>query len=271
MSEAQRRYVQHYCHVLTDALGSIESGNVTIDMDAVADAVGKETKPPFYVSEESQQYKFTCDACEEFNDILGRFGYCSQCGTRADLGDFEGNTIPAIRARLNQESPPEDCVRDSVASFDAFVAQLAKELAAHVPLTDRRRKRLTTQRFYDLREVRDILNEWFDIDIGAGMRDDEFHATARLFHRRHVYEHNGGEVDQKYLDDSGDSSVRLKQRIHESKQDVHTLMSSLVKMARNLHNTFHELLPPIPGPIQAFAAKKERIEKYTKGGPTARS
>jgi hypothetical protein len=110
--------------------------------------------------------------------------------------------------------------------------------------------------------VQEILKHWFDIDPCAGMREDESRAVALMFHRRHVYEHNGGEVDQKYLDDSGDTTVRLKQRIRETQQDVHNLLSSLVKMARNIHGAFQELFPPIPEPIQAFETKKARIAGY---------
>jgi len=266
LSEAQHRYVRHYCEVLADALESKPDGEVIIDMDAVADAVGKEgEKPSFYVSEQKQQRKFTCTACEEFNDILGRFGYCSLCGTRNDLADFEEQTIPAIRERLKAGNAPEDCVRDAVASFDSFVAQVAKQLVEMVPLTDRRKKRLTTQRFHNLHEVRETFKNWFDIDVCAEMKEDECQATALMFLRRHVYEHNGGEVDQKYLDDSGDTTVRLKQRIHETQEDAHSLLNALVKMARNIHGTFHVLLPPISEPIEAFAERKERIARHRRG------
>ena len=100
---------------------------------------------------------------------------------------------------------------------------------------------------------------YFDIDVCAGMKEDESAFVALMFHRRHVYEHNGGEVDQKYLDASGDTTVRLKQRIHETQQDTHRLLGFVVRMARNIHGTFHELLPPIPGPVKAFADKKARM------------
>ncbi|HLJ27482.1 MAG TPA: hypothetical protein VKY85_12285 [Candidatus Angelobacter sp.] len=267
LSEAQQRYVEHYCKVLSEALGSKQDGNVVIDMDAVADAVGKEgEKPAFYVSEQSQQRKFTCTACDEYNDILGRFGYCSLCGTRNDLADFEQQTAPAIRTRLNSDHTPEDCVRDAVASFDSFMAQVARELAKMVPLTAGRRQRLLTQSFHNLGEVRPTFKDWFDIDVCAGMKEEECRSVQLMFYRRHVYEHNGGEVDQNYLDRSGDTSVVLKQHIHETKQGAHDLLSSLVKMARNVHAAFHELFPPIVEPIKAFEKRKAITAKYTGGG-----
>jgi len=236
--------VRHYCEVLDAALDSGKDGKVMIDMDTVADAVGKEgEKPSFYVSEQSQQNKFTCKACYEFNDILGRFGYCSSCGTRNDLSGFEDHTIPVIRERLISGDAPEDCVRDAVVSFDSFMAQIAKQLAEMVPLTVSRKNRLLSQRFHDLDIVRTQFKDWFDIDLCAGMKQDECDFTALMFYRRHVYEHNGGEVDQRYLDDSGDTSVCLKQHIHETQEDAHRLLGSLVKMIRNIHGTFHELFP----------------------------
>jgi len=259
-SEAQRRYVFRYCEVLSDALASEKDGDVVIDMDVVADAVGKEgEKPPFYVSEQSQQNKFTCAYCEEFNDILGRFGYCSLCGTRNDLTVFEGQTVPSIRERLKAGNPPENCVRDGVASFDSFIAQYSKQLAENVPMTESRKKRLMNRNFHNLAEVTEIFKSWFDIDICSGMEKDECNFVTIKFHRRHVYEHNGGEVDQKYLDHSGDTTVQLKQHIRETQLDVHNLLSSLVKMASNVHRSFHELFPPVPGPIKDFEDKKVRI------------
>jgi hypothetical protein len=257
--------VRHYFAVLSQALDAEHDGEAVIDMDAVADAAGKEgEKPAFYVSEQSQQRKFTCGACEEFNDILGRYGYCSSCGTRNDLADFEGETVSKIRERLNSGAAPEDCVRDAVASFDSYLAQYAKQLAELVPMTERRKRRLTAQAFHDLQEIRTTLSGWFDMNVCDGMDDREVGFVAQMFLRRHVYEHNGGEVDQKYLDRSGDTSVRLKQRIHETREDAHRLLGSLVKMARNVHGGFHELFPPFVDPIEAFAEKKARMAEYAK-------
>ena len=81
-----------------------------------------------------------------------------------------------------------------------------------------------------------------------------------MFYRRHLYEHNGGEVDEKYLEKSRDTTVRLKQVIRETQEGAHALLGTLTKMARNLHAGFHELLEVIPGPIKAYEDRKRRIE-----------
>src|ERR1700674_6040727 len=105
-------------------------------MDAVAEAVGKDSKkPPFYYAEESQQNKFTCDACGGINDILGTYGYCSDCGMRNDLQHLATNTIPSIRNRINAGGPYDACVKDTVAAFDSFARQYAKQLVQLIPMT----------------------------------------------------------------------------------------------------------------------------------------
>ena len=154
---------------------------------------------------------------------------------------------------------PEDCLKDAVGSFDSYVSQYAKQLAANVALMPDRKMRLRRQAFHDLKEVREIFDAWFGIDLCKGMKDSECASVARLFFRRHLYEHNGGEVDQKYLDASGDTTVILKQAIKEAKEAIHDFLGSLLKMANNLHVGFHLLLPPEQVPIEAFSTKKQRI------------
>lgn len=267
LSKAQLHFVKHYCDVLMDALDRVEEGEVVIDMDEVADAAGRDAtdRPAFFIAEESQQHKFNCRTCDDFNDILGRFGYCSLCGTRNDLAEFEDKTVIAIRERLNAGAPPQDCVRDAVAAFDTFVAQYVKQLAEQVPMTARRVNRLTKYSFHHLDEVRAILCDWFDIELCAGIKDNEIAKVSLMFYRRHIYEHNGGEVDQKYLDNSGDTTVRLKQVIRETQEGAHALLGSLLKMARNLHAGFHELIEVEIAPIRAFEEEKKRIADWQKG------
>jgi len=101
LSEAQRVYCRQYCEVLGAAL---RSGQTTvIDMDAVADAARKDVeKPPFYYAEETQQNRFTCSSCGEFNDILGRFAYCCVCGTRNDLQESETRQLQKFESAQMQ-------------------------------------------------------------------------------------------------------------------------------------------------------------------------
>ena len=79
------------------------------------------------------------------------------------------------------------------------------------------------------------------------------------------YEHNGGEVDQKYLDDSADTSVRLKQALRETPDSVFRTTGLILRMARNLHEGFHELFPPMEKPIEIHKEQQVRLGKFRQG------
>ncbi|MBI3477127.1 MAG: hypothetical protein HY010_15450 [Acidobacteria bacterium] len=239
---------------MREVLEADVDGDYVIDMDAVADAAGKDgEKPPFYYTEESQQNKFDCNACGAFNDILGKFGYCSRCGTRNDLQELGDKIIPALRERINSGTGAfETCVKEVVAAFDSFVGQYAAQLVNLVPLTPGRRNRLTERRFHNLENVAADIKEIFDIDILDGIDAADLAFAKLMFQRRHVYEHRGGEADEKYIADSGDTSVRPKQALRETQESAHRIAGLVLKMARNLHAGFHNILPPDDGPIKQY-------------------
>jgi hypothetical protein len=269
LSEAQNRYVEQYCKRLTDALSGGKDGEHVIDMDAVAEAAGKNVeKPPFYYAEESQQKSFNCSVCGAFNDVLGRFCYCSTCGTRNDLHELETDTLASLRDRINANGGYESCAAEAVGAFDTFVAQYVKQLARLIPLRSSRKARLERMRFHNLNTTATELNGAFDIDILDGLGADDIAFAARMFHRRHVYEHNGGVVDEKYLTDSGDNTVRLGQAIRETQCSAHRLVGAVRRMAENLHMGFHDIFPPAAEPI---ACHHERVRAQTARSPTQAS
>lgn len=180
------------------------------------------------------------------------------CGTRNDLQELSDKTIPLVRDRINAGGPYEACVRDSVAAFDSFVGQYVNQLL-QLPMTSVRKSRLEKRRFHNLQSVATDLKEILDIDILDGLTVEDVEFAKLMFHRRHVYEHKGGEADEKYIADSGDNSVRPKQALRETRESAHRVAGLVVKMAANLHRGFHEILPPEEEPIQ----RHQRSESAT--------
>jgi hypothetical protein len=252
MTTTQKIYVQHYCQSLEKAIESNQDGDHVIDVDTVADDAGKMAKKPqFYYSEKSQQNKFKCDACGGFNDVLGTYCYCSSCNTRNDLQEFTAKVISHIRLRVNNGGPYEGCVKDAVAAFDSFVSQYVKQLAQRVPMTPGRKAYFEKTRFHDLVLTAEKLRTAFDLEILKGMDKQTVDFSMRMFFRRHVYEHNGGEADEKYIKDSGDQSVQIKQALSETRESAHKLIGFISKMAANLHHDFHQIFPPDSARIRA--------------------
>lgn len=258
LTTARKSYVRQYCTLLGTALEASTDGDHVIDMDAVADAVGNEgEKPPFYYAEQSQQNKFTCHACGEFNDVLGTFAYCSVCGTRNDLQEFFQN-VAQLRARINAGGPYEACVRDAVATFDSFCGQYLRQLVRRIPVTPKRKARLDRLLFHSLKAAATELVEAFDIDLLEGLKPEQVDFVALMFHRRHVYEHRGGEADEKYIKESGDTAVRPKQTLRETQESAHQLLGIAGRMAESLHRGFHEIFPPEAAPIERHKKQTAR-------------
>lgn len=257
LTEAQQRYVKQYCDVLNKALDSGQPGQYSIDMDVVAEAAGKDcAKPAFFYAEERQQNLFTCKACGEVNDVLGTYAYCSSCGTRNDLQELE-KSVKALRDRINAIGPYTTYVKESVAAFDSFAGQYARQLLARVPLTPARKARLESAHFHNLLTVSEMFRNIFDINILEGMGAEDVAFATLMFHRRHVYEHKGGEADEKYIADSGDN-VRLKQALQETQESAHHTANLVLKLAANLNKGFHTIFPPLEEPIRWHERRRRK-------------
>ena len=244
LTEGQVRYVQAFCELIADATNSDTNGRHIVDMDTVADAIGKNApKPKFYYAEESQQNKYNCDACNELNDILGRYGYCSNCGTHNGISELEAD-IKQLRERIKSTTDYEACAKDAIAAFDSFARQIAKQLSNRIPMTPSRRKEWERKLFHNLNSCTEGLSAVFDINALKFLTADEIAFATLMFHRRHVYEHNGGEVDEKYIHDSGDTSVRPKQVIRETPDTALRIVGIVGKIARNIAEGFHLIFPP---------------------------
>lgn len=256
---AQLKYVQSCCQRFEEIILSDFVGESIIDMDVVADAVASEKKPDFYYAEQRQQKNYTCSACGGNNDILGRYGYCSICGLHNGLQEFEAE-IAAARIRIEGENY-EGALSDMVSAFDSFARQLVKQFAARIPMRTKRKKALERVLFHNIKPRAEELIAWFDINIFEGLKPDEVAFITRMFLRRHVYEHNGGEVDERYIQESGDTSVRQKQRIRETDESTSYAANLIETIGRNFKSGFDEIFPPVETPIRYEENRKKMMRQ----------
>lgn len=245
LTPAHLSYVRHYVDTLQDALEKAaegQSSEVQINMDAIADMDAGVEKPDFYYRGVSQQTKFRCETCKTINDIRGRYGYCTYCARRNNLADLRAQ-ISVIRAELNgKHTKPEDGLKKTVSTFDAccrdFAAQLSK-----LPMTSRRRKQIVELLFHRF-DAAETIERAFDIDMKKGMSTDLPFVRVML-QRRHVFEHEGGVVTRRYLEESGDTSMPEGTLVRESAENVHRFAGCLTRIATNLESGFNEILPPL--------------------------
>lgn len=257
LTEGQIKYANECCKLIMQALSSDKDGESVVDMDMVADAIGKDhEKPKFYYSEQSQQNKFMCQSCGELNDILGKYGYCCDCGTYNGYQELRAE-IENIGKRIKEGQNFESCVTDTVSAFDSFARKMVKQLTQRIPMTPSRRKEWDRRLFHNIKSCISDFKTVFDIDGFKELKQSEIDFIVRIFHRRHVYEHNGGEVDEKYIRDSGDTSVRLKQVIHETSETAIRTGEHILKIAHNFSDGFHTIFPTEEKPIQLWKERQK--------------
>ena len=126
-------------------------------------------------------------------------------------------------------------------------------------MTPGRKKKAKAIRFHDLERMSESLREVFDIRVTKGIGEDDLRFIRMMFQRRHVFEHSGGVADQKYLKQSGDTTVRLGEAIRETKKNAGRCADILLVMATRFHEGFHAILP-----VDGKALKVLRPEKVTR-------
>jgi hypothetical protein len=265
LTPAQQKYIQHYINTLLDALErEMAPGSdidCVIDMDAVADKLAAEGKPDFYYTTETQQTRYKCGHCGEFNDIRGRYGYCASCGWRNNASSIQ-NCIAALRERLNNHSlSPENAVKESVDEFSSYCRDLTSQLTRRFPMKPRRRSEFERFLFHDVEsETIARMQSMLDIDLFDGIGSD-LPFVRMMFHRRHVYVHNACVADERYVAESGDPNGRLGVLIRETQENVHRFVSCLSRAITNFDRDFHEIFPPTDWPIQYY---QERLASRTR-------
>jgi hypothetical protein len=258
LTDGQRAFVKRFCDEVTAALEREEVGKFTLDIDKIADEVSKGAdRPDFYYAEETQQRQFQCEACSGQNDITGHYGYCSCCGTRSELSYFRSQ-LDAFREALRSSKAPSAVLCDVVSAFDSTLKQYVRQLLAHVPMTAARRSRLDKLSLHNIATCARELEAIFDIKMLQGV--DQQDLLTRSFLRRHVYEHNGGVVDANYFDQSGDTTVRLNEAISETMNNVFAVADMASKMIKNVHQGFHDILPPERIPVEYEQGRKKRMK-----------
>jgi len=264
LTTAQRAYVNHYLNTLLKGLeAEMQPGTerqFVIDMDAVA-RQQDEPKPDFYYSAEAQQTRYKCDHCGEFNDIRGVFGYCASCGWRNNC-QFLRAAFDSLRERLNsRQSGAEDTVRSAVSEFDACCRDLTLQLTNRVPMKRGRQADLERLTFHDVEATAiATLKSLLDIDMLRGMHDD-INFIKMMMRRRHLFEHNAGVADARYVAESGDPNAQAGLLIRETQGNAHRFIGCLARIVENFDRDFHEIFPPTQWPIDYHQRRQARRQR----------
>jgi hypothetical protein len=210
--------------------------------------------PAWHYSEEKQQFHFKCAEadCAAETDILGEYGYCPRCG-RTNARKLFAEKTAKMLARVEHTEKTvlgpqaqaeiwEDMTKNCVSDFEALANHLRIKLL-RFPMTANRRKKVEELSFQRPLQADESLEQWFDIGLleWAGdqttpkrkMSPSESQFVKEMFQKRHLFVHRGGIVDDDYLGRSGDTNVRLGERIGVRGWEVKRFVECLRMMAAN--------------------------------------
>lgn len=237
LTDNQLKFLEHYCNSLFSALN--EEKTISLDLDNLLGELN-ENRPDWLYPEERQQTKKTC-SCRCVYDILGDFGVCPSCGksnfmeiVNEKFDEFEEQFKDAdenVSERGGREVEWEKLTR-CVSEFEALANNIRTHLAL-IPVTPKRRSDINRLSFQRIINASDAIRNWFEIDILDGISDQDRNFLNKMFNRRHVFTHNGGRVDQEYIDNTGDDSVRLNQTIRFRSREIKRLIPLVKKCSLN--------------------------------------
>lgn len=248
MSKDQRKYITSCYDAFARAY--MEQKSTAVEFADITDS-----SSAWHYSEVKQQFHFACaeQDCKAETDILGEYGYCPRCG-RTNARKLFLERIDKMRLRWADVDKSvsdrqarsrvwEEMTKDIVGDFEHLAKHLRVKLL-HFPMTPNRRKRLEELNFQQPLQANENLTQWFDIGLLAwpgnattprrALQDSDLPLIKKMIQRRHILIHNGGIVDQDYLNFSGDTQVQLGERIRVRSNDAKRFIELVRTMAENL-------------------------------------
>lgn len=245
LTENQLKFLGHFCESFITAHN--EKRSVTVDLDELLNNM-EGNSPEWFYPEERQQTKKKCE-CRCVYDILGDYGVCPACSKpncseilTEKFDSFEAQFTDAdenIKDRADREIEWEKLTR-CVSEFEALANNLRIHLA-NLPATPRRRADLNRLSFQRIINAASAIKNWFDIDIFKDITEQDQEFLNKMFNRRHVFTHNVGRIDQEYIDNTGDTSVRINQTIKFRSREVKRLIPLVRQCSENFVNGYESI------------------------------
>lgn len=189
-----------------------------------------------------------CSTCGNHHAVYSIASFCPVCGprparekvleeieaARAGLSIEDGiadvDTREGLRAQGVFERTAIDALKSVVGLFEMFAwAAFEQRAPDHVELTKGK-----GNVFQRLDHTAQLFADHADVDLVALVGDARWGRLKRVFAYRHVHVHNGGLVDQRFLDQASDSALVVGQRAVISRADAQAALDDLEFVVREL-------------------------------------
>jgi hypothetical protein len=192
------------------------------------------TPPPIkYPSEDEVRRDLTCQHCSLEHAVFGLAIWCPDCGQDIFLSHVDAEIevinriladVPGRRERLGRRvaiRDIENALEDLVSLFEGvlkFVTRRSIERTSGKEAADNALKGIRN-RFQNPDRAAELLVDFLDVELFAGVEEEERKAFTRTLGKRHPITHNLGVADPAYMARS-DSWVREGRDVSVSVDEV---------------------------------------------------
>jgi Zn finger protein HypA/HybF involved in hydrogenase expression len=177
--------------------------------------------------------ELVCPSCNFRFQVFGIFGYCPGCRSE-NLLIYDANLDiikKDILADNNSQRSLRHAYSDLVSTFESFCNRKAALITKD------------TTRFQMLFETRKFFKDKLGEDILEELDNDKLLSLRRVFQKRHVYEHNHGVINEKYIRVIPEDSHLLNQKAELSldefinaSQAMRSALDKLIRSIEKKHN-----------------------------------
>jgi len=200
--------------------------------------VAGQPTPIRYYREEQLETEVICEQCTLRYMIYGVFGFCPDCGEHNSLQILDKN-LELVLKMLDMASSAdgelrkrvvENALEDCVSAFDGFGREICRVHADKSSEPTRAEK----VSFQNLDGAKQNFNGLFNVNLSAGLTDEEWKTAIRDFQKRHLLSHTMGVIDEEYVRKSGDVQAVTGRKINVGADEVRELVRILGKLAHEV-------------------------------------
>ncbi|MCR6110058.1 hypothetical protein HXA35_06925 [Bacillus sp. A301a_S52] len=190
-------------------------------------------------SEQQLQTNTKCEVCELDYAIFSVFSYCPNCGNDNIFQVFK-KSLDSLNKQLKAFSKLEiedkdflqevleGIFKNAVSKFDGLGKQLKGKLPS--PLE---KKRSPFQNIFILNKE---LIKHTHINLEDQIGSEEFKVVIKLFQVRHILEHNYGQIDEEYIEKTGEVLRRIGERYLVSVEETDFLLEVIERLGEHLYS-----------------------------------
>jgi len=197
--------------------------------------------PIRHYHENQLETEVVCKQCTLRYMIYGVFGFCPDCGEHNSHQILEKN-LELVLKMVDMASSAdgdllkrvvENALEDCVSAFDGFGREICR---LHAKKSGEPAKAEKVS-FQNLDSAKQKVNGLFNLNLSAGLTDEEWKTGVKGFQKRHLLSHTMGVIDDEYVRKSGDIEAVPGRKIMIDADEVRELVQIIRKLARHLSDT----------------------------------